>query len=203
VTTQLAALGRAILAGESPPQLASLAPELRDEALTVALREGGAPALEQAIAKLATTEDAQVRQRLLSAISLLDDPALGDRVLGLALDSVLRTNERLTPLFGQAGQRTTRDHAYTWFKQNFDALMAELGPRARSGALGVVGHFCSEERAADARAFLGPKVKAIPGGDRSLALALESVDQCEAFAKAQAESARAYFRANTAAKAVR
>jgi aminopeptidase N len=190
---RLSAIGRADLAGERTPELTKLAPDLRDEALAAALRTGGAPALDQAIARLEKTEDAQVRTRLLSAMGAVEDPALSQRVLDLLLDPVLRTNERLSLLYGQISQRSTRERAYSWLKQNFGPYTAKLGENARSHVFGIVGYFCSAERAAEAKAFFAPKAEAIPGGSRELDRALESIAHCRALVTAQAPSARAYF----------
>src|SRR5690606_37958614 len=128
--------------------------------------------------KLKNTEDAQVRARLLSAMGLVEDPTLSQRVLHLLLDPVLRTNERLSLLFGQASQRATRERAYSWLKQNFDAYVGKLGETARAHVFGILGSFCSTERAAEARDVFGKKAEQIPGGARELAQSLEAIAQC-------------------------
>jgi alanyl aminopeptidase len=173
----------------------TLANELRDEALTVALRADPRALLEPAIARLLASEDAQERSRLLSAVVALDDPASAARVLALGLEPRLRTNERLSPLYGQAGQPPTRASALSWLEQNFEPFLAQLGGNARPHVFGVLGQLCTASEIASARAFFAPRAEAVPGAGREFALALESAALCQAFRGAQADAARRYFHA--------
>jgi cytosol alanyl aminopeptidase len=198
---ELAALGRAQLAhsaasarpARTSPALARLPPELIDAAFSAALREGGAALLTQAADKLFAENEGIARARLLSAISTLDRPELSEQVLNLSLDARLRTNERLGPLFGQAGREETRAAAYAWVKRNYDAFVAVLSEHQSSALIGVGAGFCSEDMTRDVEAFFAPRAPKLAGGPRDLAMTLESIRLCAALEQAQGEKARAFF----------
>jgi alanyl aminopeptidase len=193
LAAELAALGRALLGVGEHPRLAELPSELIEPALSAALRAGDDALLARAIDKLIHENDGSARSRLLSALSNLDQPARSERVLQLSLDPGLRVNERLSPLYGQMGQRETRAQAYAFLKQHYDALSAALSERGTTHLLGLVGHFCSHTEAEDAKSFFATRVAKLPGGPRELSLALESAELCAALSAAQKESAQHYF----------
>jgi alanyl aminopeptidase len=192
VTAPLAKFGRAELAvAPAPP--GTLPTDLRDEALSVALREDPKQLLEPAIVRLLASEDAQERARLLNAISSLDDPAYTQRVCDLALEPRLRTNERMGPVFGQVGQPSTRKAAVGWLQQHFDAYLAQLNINARPRVFAVIGNACEHGEIEQEKAFLEPRVPGVPGALHEFALGLESARLCEAFRARQSASAQAFF----------
>jgi alanyl aminopeptidase len=192
VIAQLAKFGRAEL-GQGPAPAGVLAADLRDEALTVALRDDP-KLLEPAIARLLASEDAQERSRLLSAITSLDHPASSERVLNLALEPRLRTNERLAPLFGQAAQPPNRKQALAWLDRNYDALQATLNINARSAVFNVLAQLCDKADIEAAKKTFGPRAEQVQGASREFALALESATLCQAFRERAGTPARAYFK---------
>jgi alanyl aminopeptidase len=194
---ELAALGRAQLGLAQSKDLARLPPELIDAALSAALRTGDAALLPRAAEKLFAENDGTARGRLLSAISSLDRPEFSEQVLNLSLDPRLRTNERLAPLFGQAGRNETRAAAYAWVKQHADAYVAVLSEHHRAEVIGAAAGFCSEDMARDVEEFFAPRASQLPGGPRELAMTLESIRLCVALEQAQGEKARSYFAAKT------
>ncbi|MFT3924816.1 MAG: M1 family metallopeptidase [Myxococcales bacterium] len=192
VSAPLAKFGRAEL-GVTPAPPGTLPTDLRDEALTAALREDPKKLLEPAIARLLASEDSQERSRLMSAIAGLDDPAYTPRVLDLSLDPRLRTNERLAPLYGQAGQVRTHAKALDWLTAHFDAFVAQLNSNAKPHVFGVLANACQAADIEREAAFLEPRAASIPGAPHEFALALESAKLCEAFRSRQADSARQFF----------
>jgi hypothetical protein len=190
---QLTKYGRAELGLAPVPKGGALATDLRDEALTAALRGDPRGTLEPAIARLLASEDAQERSRLLTAIISLDDPSYSARVLSLALEPRLKTNERMAPLFGQAGQVPTRAHAVAWLQQNYDAFLAVLSANARPHVFAVLAQLNDEAAIEAARAFFEPRAQAMPGAAREFALAMESAELARAFHAQQSGLARGYF----------
>jgi alanyl aminopeptidase len=192
LSSELAKFGRAELGvGTAPP--GALQNDLRDEAISCALREDPKKLLETAIARLLASEDAQERARLLSAISTLEEPTVSSRILDLALEPRLRTNERLSPLFGQAARRQTHETASRWLEQHFDTFVAQLNSNMRPRLFALLGYACAAPDIERERAFLEPHLSQVPGADHEFALALESAQLCEAFRARQSDSARAYF----------
>jgi alanyl aminopeptidase len=164
-------------------------------ALAVVGEEADRPTWDALHALLGKTLDEAVRRRLLRALSIAADPALSAAGRDLTLDPALRDSEVLVPLFAQLGRSETRDAAWAWLKEHYDAILARM-PRHHAGAalVGASGVFCDDDHARDVEAFFGPKVDGIDGGPRALSLALETVRLCAARRKAQEPSARDFFR---------
>ncbi len=138
------------------------------------------------------TDDSLLRGQLLSAAASTKKPELAQRVLALALDERVRVSELWTPLRAQIGMPETRDAAWTWMTQNFDALKARLEMGA--GRLPAVGQgFCSVERAQEVESFFAERITDLAGGPRNLANVLEQINLCAARVEAQKESAQAFF----------
>jgi cytosol alanyl aminopeptidase len=191
VTRELVRLGKPLLADAEVRS--TLPSELIEPALTAAVRDGGAAAYDSAQAKLFAADDGIQRSRFLSALANVRDPELARRTLGLTLDPKLRTNERLLPLLVQLGQRETRSEAFAWLKQNFDAVLAQLGAHGGNDLIGATGSFCTAQEAEDVEQFFAPQVNKVPGGPRELALTLESIRACVAIRAHYADAlARVY-----------
>ncbi|MDB4988927.1 MAG: Membrane alanine aminopeptidase [Myxococcaceae bacterium] len=202
LTFELASLGAPLLSatGQTAGKPSLLPSELLEVALAAAVRAGGAPSFELAEAQLLAASDGLQRSRLLNAMSSVRDAALGARVLALALDARLRTNERLLPLFGQMSQPETREHAFAWLRENFDALSGQLGAHGGNDVIAATASFCSEDKAREVEAFFGPKSPQIPGGPRELLLTLESIRSCAALASTYGDKVRALYQPGAAAK---
>ena len=137
------------------------------------------------------TVDEEVRSRLLWALSSAKDPELAAAARELVLDPALRDNEITTPLAAQLANNDTRDAAWGWLKEHYDAIVARL-PK-HSGLIGTGRNFCDDAHAAEIEAFFGPKAAGIEGGPRQLASTLEEVHLCVARRKAYEASAKALF----------
>jgi alanyl aminopeptidase len=135
-----------------------------------------------------------VRSRLLWGLSAARDPALAEAARQLVLDPSMRDSEMLTPLGVQLSRPETRETAWAWMKEHYDAILARL-PRHHGGVqlVGSGRSFCDEAHAKDVEAFFGPKSDAIEGGPRVLASTLEDVRLCVASRAAQEKSARELF----------
>src|SRR5690606_29380932 len=128
------------------------------------------PTFAQAEQQLFASSDGVTRGRLLSAMASVRDPALSARVLDLGLDGRLRMNERLLPLLGQSGMPETREAAFRWLTEHYDALLAGVGRNSGHAIIGSAGSFCSEDKAREVEAFFGTRSDTVAGGPRELAL---------------------------------
>ncbi len=186
-------LGRAQLGLGEDARLAQLPHELLETALMVAVQDGGVPVFDRAQEQLLAADDGMARTRLLNALSATKDPALGVRVLDLALDPRLRMNETIVPLSAQAARVETRDGAFEWVQQHLDTFLSRVSEHRGSRVISVFGSFCSEDKARAVEALFAPKAEQIAGAPRELKLALESIRICTAVRAAQHESAQGFF----------
>ena len=183
VRAELNAQGRAALGldGSGKVDLTRADPDLRAAALTVAVQDSGAPAFNAAFENLKTNHEPEQRQALLGALGATHDAALGERVrqFGLSPDVTL---DDMYPLYGgQMGEPENRAAWWQWLQKNFDALRARL-PDFVQGSLPFMGAAgsCEHQHADEMRTFFTPRLKDIVGGDRSLAQAVEGIEQCSA-----------------------
>lgn len=168
--------------------------DLAAAAIAAAIRGGGEPVWSHAAALLSTESDSLARSYLLSGLGGVEDLALGKRALELSLDARLKVNEVLSPLWGQVGDPRTREQAYAWSRANIDALLARLPGEAGGEIVPVItGGGCSEAAALELDAFVTPRKAKLPGVERALAQALESIRLCAAKKAAHVDSARELF----------
>jgi alanyl aminopeptidase len=169
-------------------------PNLASTCLAVVGEEADRATWDAMKALFTQSVDEALRGRLLWAMGLAKDATLAAAARELVLDPSLRDNETLTPLWAQLSAFETRETAWAWLKDHYDAVRARL-PKHHGGValVGAPHSFCDEAHAADAQAFFGPKVDTIDGGPRALASTLEDVHLCAAKRAAQEASAKALF----------
>ncbi|HEX8790705.1 MAG TPA: M1 family metallopeptidase [Polyangiaceae bacterium] len=169
-------------------------PNLAGMALVVVGEEADRATWDALRALLGKTQDEAVRGRLVRALSAARDPALAAAARDMMLDPSLRDTEVLTPLYVQLDRPDTRELAWAWMKEHYDALLARM-PRHHSGVqlVGAGGRFCDADHAKDVESFFTPKIEGIEGGPRALAETLEDIHLCTARRTASEASARSFF----------
>lgn len=176
--TRAASLGRSYVGYQSKANPDVVDPQLADLVLAVAVQEGGEGLFEHLLHLLASSTDATTRNRIISALGHAEAPALSRRALALCLDPGLRVSEIPRLLGTQFGNSRTRKLAWQWFTENFDALASRFGSSQVGGTPWYAASFCSDEAAAEVRAFFEPRVAGLTGGPRNLASAVEAISLC-------------------------
>jgi alanyl aminopeptidase len=171
-------------------------PNVAGTALAVVGEEADRATWDGLRALLGKTQDEAVRGRLVRALAVARDSALAAAAREMMLDPSLRDTEVLVPLYRQLDRPDTREEAWSWMKEHYDALLARM-PRHHAGVqlVGAGDSFCDSDHAKDVEAFFRPKIEAIEGGPRALAEVLEEVQLCAARRTASEASARDFFRA--------
>jgi alanyl aminopeptidase len=145
-------------------------------------------------ATFAKTNNEMLRGMLLSGLSAAKDPASAARARELALDPAVRTTEASLPVSVQLQGEETREAAWRWMQEHFDAFLAHVSQHhGRPRVFGLPGVFCDEAHLAEVERFLAPKAPAIEGAPRVLASTLEDIRLCIAKRKAEEPAARAFF----------
>ncbi len=166
---------------------------LAGTALAVAVQDGGPEVFDALLAHLEATDDAVLRQRLLSALGTTLDPELAMRARNLALGPGLRVNETLVTLRAQMEDPATRGDTWRWVELNFDELVERIGSTRAGGLPQLASSFCSAERAQALEEFFAPRIDTLGGGPRNLAGALERIRLCAALVEAQGPRAAGFF----------
>jgi alanyl aminopeptidase len=138
-------------------------------------------------------KEPRLRQIMLRALAVTEDPVTGDRALGLIFDDTLNVSERGVGIFAQAGQRRTRERAFSFVTARWDDVTKRLPEGWRPGLATAFAGFCAEADAARVEGFFLPKVPSTPGLDLALAQTVETIRLCAAKKQAHAASVRALY----------
>jgi cytosol alanyl aminopeptidase len=132
----------------------------------------------RAQAKKETTED--VRRTLLAALGSFRDPAILKIAMPIVLTDEFDNRESIRILFAARNYPGSRDLAYEFVKQNWDALIAKLPTDYGAFLPFVADQYCDNQHRADAEAFFTGRATKYAGGPRNLAQTLEVVSLCAA-----------------------
>ena len=96
----------------------------------------------------------------------------------------------------QMVRTATTELTYAWMKENDDAVIEMLPESFRSRIVPGLGNsFCSAERADDWQEFISSHADKLPGYERQLAQATESIRLCAALRKSSGAALIAAFEA--------
>ncbi|WP_242113038.1 M1 family metallopeptidase, partial [Luteimonas aquatica] len=183
VRQALAAQGRAVLGLDGGGKLQEdAAPrDIRGEAISAAVQEGGKAAFDAAERHLRQVQDPELRVQLASALGDTRDPALAERARELALSpDTLRRNEIPHVLFGQGDEPQLRGALRQWIDVNFKTLEAKLEPAGATLIDIYASGMCSDAEAAELQAKFGNRMGTVEGGPLALRQAGERVRLCAA-----------------------
>jgi alanyl aminopeptidase len=173
------------LEGEPDP-MATPQSEL-ETVLSVGVQDLGAPFFEKLLELAVASEDRAFRYDAFGALARTEDPTLAARLQQVILSGQLQGYEPLQLLSRQMARAATTDLTYTWLRANFEAIL-QLVPEEYRGlwVVGLGANFCSVERATEWSEFIESRAADLPGYERSLAQAIESVNLCAALRGAKA-----------------
>ena len=166
------------------------------DALRVHVEAGGLLTAKDLYERMLTTGDENFRAEALGSVTAGATPDTAQWVFGLVdNDKRLRTPDKLVLIAGLMREPATRDIAYDWLKANYDAFNAKVGIFSAGRVAGLVGNYCSVEKANEADALMRAKVQA--GGRSTLAFdrTLESVRDCGVLKTARGAEVTAAFKA--------
>lgn len=177
------------------PDFHAISPDFVPVALSIAVRDKGAPVFNAVEHAFQHAPDPFVRNTALGAMSNAIDPALSKRLRAMVLQpGVLRKNEMAQVLFSQISQPETRDVTWQWMQDNY-AKLAEILPSQLVSQLPFVATvFCSDAKAQEVNGFFKDKLADHPGSQRITAEAMESAHLCDTKRTAQRKSAEKFFR---------
>jgi alanyl aminopeptidase len=162
----------------------AVSPEVVDPMLAIAAANGDAALHGKLMAALNGEKERKKREQLVDALSGFTDPALVRENLELLLDPAQDARELGMLLFGASNVRT-RDVAFAFVKEHYDALAARLPEDYVSSLAWVGASYCDPVHRQELAAFFTERAAKAPGGPRTLAQVLEAVDLCIAFKAAQ------------------
>jgi len=161
--------------------------------LTAAARHGDRELFDRMRAAAKQEKDENFRGTLLFSLGLFQDPAISKIALPIVLTDEFDSRESLNILFGVSQSPKTRDLAYDFVKQNWDAMVAKFPTDTGAFLPFIAGNYCDADHRQDAKSFFDGRSTKYTGGPRNLAQMLEEIDLCVAYKKAQEPSVSAFL----------
>ena len=162
--------------------------------ILAAARHGDQVLFDRLRAAAKQEKDEDTLNTLLFALGSFPDPEIARKALPIVLTDEFDSRQSLDILFGVAQLPKTRDLAYDFVKQNWDALIAKLPTDYGAFLPYVAGGYCDDAHRQDAATFFQGRSTKYTGGPRNLAQMLEQIDLCVAFKKAQQPSVAEFLK---------
>jgi alanyl aminopeptidase len=162
--------------------------------LVVASRNGDQKLFDRLHADARKATDRVERERLLGAMGNFTDPKLAAQALAIILTDEFEAREAVGLLQGVMRDRRTRELAYQFVKDHFDAISNKLPQMYRPFLAFSFVALCDDARKPEIEAFFKPRIEKLDGGPRVLAQALEVLSLCAAQRKAETPGVEAFLR---------
>ena len=176
-----------------PDATAADAAEL-ETVLSVGVQDLGEPLFDKLLAQVAASEDPLFRDAAIGALARAQDPVLVRKLQAAVRARAFKGTEIIPVLFRQMSNPATTEATYAWFRQNANEIIALVPEGYRSNVVPHFGGtFCSAARADEWRAFVVAHADALPGYERDLDQATESIRLCAALKAARGDELLAAF----------
>ncbi len=169
-------------------------PELVGLVLGIAARYGDQKLFDRLHADAKQATDRAERARLLGALGSFIEPTLVARAMAIALTDEFDLRESSVLLQGGLADRKTRQTAYKFMTDNYDAISRKLPEPYRPYLAFTFVSLCDESRKPEFEAFFKPRIEKLDGGPRILAQALEALSLCAAARDAQTPGVVAFLK---------
>lgn len=180
---------------KGPAEPAAVSEDLLETVLSVGVQEHGAPFFELLLQQVKASRDQAFRQKALGALERVEDPALAEVLRAEFLARSFDMRESIGILSRQLSRKATRDATWNWMRDNFDAVLDTLpGGPFRGLIVGRLGHsLCTPVQAEEYRELVETHAARLPGYERGLAQALESISLCLTLKEAKGGELAAAF----------
>jgi alanyl aminopeptidase len=163
-------------------------PDMVDVVLYTAARHGDRALFDRFRTEAKKEKDERQRQELLSALGSFRDPNIIDIALPIVLTDEFDIRESLSILFGPTQSSKTRDLAFNFVKENWDALVAKLPTDYGAFLPYVAAGYSDEKHRAEVESFFSGRSTKYTGGPRILAQVLEGINLQGAYKNAHRAS---------------
>lgn len=161
---------------------------------TVGVQDLGDPFFDLLLKQAVESEDPFFRQAAAGALARVEDPKLVRKLHAAVLADQFKGTEMIGVVFRQMSRPATTELTYAWLKQNDDQIIAMFPETFRSNVVPALGGaFCSRDRANEWQQFVKSHGARVPGYERALAQAVESIQLCAALKQASASNLVAAF----------
>jgi alanyl aminopeptidase len=193
VLAKLADLGRrSVMTPDSAAAGTGVPVDLRSASLEAAVQKGDVEFWVFLCERLFATQDLAERGRLIDALASVRDDRK-NLALALTFAPALRIDEVLRPLAVQLADERTREAAWTYLEQNYDAIIRRISEWRAVELPAMAVPFWNTRMADRVEAFFRPRIGRLRGGPRSIDVAVDALKICAAKVELQRSGARAFF----------
>ena len=179
------AAARIGLNGDPDPDAAS--PAELETIFSVGVQDIGEPFFDLLLEQAIASEDPAFRNSAMGALARVEDPLLVSKLQDAVLTGQFKGTEMLGIVFRQMIRVATTELTYTWIRENDAAILEMIPETFRARIVPAFGRaFCTADRADDWQDFVVSHADELPGYERTLAQATESVRLCAALRQASA-----------------
>jgi len=169
------------------PNPGAMPADQRETVLIVGVQDVGDAFFDLLLEQAQAARDPAFRSDAISALSHVTDPALVAKLHAALLDGDFKGTELLSAVFQQMSLPDAAQATFDWLRGEGDTIVGMLPQTFRSRYLPLVGSkLCSGRQAEEWRAFVESHAAEIPGYERGLAQAMESIQLCVALKNANA-----------------
>lgn len=169
-------------------------PDLAAVVVITAARYGDRALFDRMLAQAKNETDENFQGILLRALGSFQDPAILKTAFPIVVGSEFDTRSSLAILFGARAIPETRELAYDFVKQNWNALIANLPTDTGAFLPFIAAKFCDPQHRADAEAFFKGRSTKYAGGPRILDQVLEGISLCIANKEANESSVAEFLK---------
>ncbi len=194
IRAPLAAQASAVIGFEQEAD-ADAAPASQYETIfSVGVQDLGEAFFDLLLERLVASEDPQFRYAASGALARVEDPVLVKTLQNAGLDGTFKQSEFRGIGSRQMGRQATTELTFAWLLENTDEIVSKVTGGLATRIIPSLGSsFCTVERANDWQAFVTDHAELMPGYERTLAQALESVHLCAALREASSDELIAAF----------
>ncbi len=157
-----------------------------ETAFSVGVQDLGEPFFDLLLAQSLASEDPAFRNAAFGALARVEDPVLIRKLQAAMLDGAFNGTELVGILFRQMVRGASSELTYDWLVANDEAIIGMIPEHFLSGVFpGLGSYFCSDSRADEWETFVKSRADKLPGYERELAQATESIRLCAALRGAQ------------------
>ncbi|MBQ74774.1 MAG: hypothetical protein CMQ20_07080 [Gammaproteobacteria bacterium] len=166
--------------GGDPDETAAPASQL-ETIFSVGVQDLGEPFFNLLLERMLASEDPSFRDSAVGALARVEDPVLVKKLQEEVLNGGFRAMEKVGIVFRQMARSATRELTYAWILENSQEVIDMVPESFRSETISVIGSsFCTESGAVEWQRFIASNGDRLPGYERSLAQATESIRLCAA-----------------------
>jgi alanyl aminopeptidase len=182
------------LNGEPDPAAAA-ASEL-ETIFSIGVQDIGQPFFDLLLKAAIDSDDSAFRVYALGALARVDDPVLVEKLQATLLAGNFKGTEMMRVISRQMVRAKTTELTYAWIRKNYAVLIERIPETFRSTNVpSLGGAFCSTAQADEWQDFVVSNADSLPGYERSLAQATESVRLCAALRDESADELVVAFEA--------